>query len=64
MNLILKWLLLFLVSVAPVIVKAQMFSVSEKEERISKPVTIIRVGTSITDFKYKGKNGTGNAFLN
>jgi hypothetical protein len=64
MNLILKWLLLFLVSVAPVIVKAQMFSVSEKEERINKPVTIIRVGTSITDFKYKGKEyGTNQRLL-
>ena len=64
MNLILKWLLLFLVSVAPVIVKAQMFSVSEKKERINKPVTIIRVGTSITDFKYKGKEyGTNQRLL-
>ena len=33
---------------------AQMFSVLDKEKRINKPSTIIRVGTSIIEFKYQG----------
>lgn len=54
MHQIVKRLFLFLLIIAPSFASAQMFSVENKRERITRPTTIIRIGTSIADFTYKG----------
>jgi hypothetical protein len=51
---IVKRLFLFLLLFAPLTTYAQMFSVPDRQERINRPNTIIRVGTSIATFDYQG----------
>ena len=57
---------LFLIGTLSATVPAQMFSVSERPQRLSFSNTFIRVGTSITDFTYVGNINTtgGSALLN
>jgi len=40
--------------ISPLSSSAQMFSVPDRQERINRPTTIIRVGTAITNFDYSG----------
>ncbi|MBO6795028.1 MAG: hypothetical protein JJ895_14045 [Balneolaceae bacterium] len=40
-------------------VQAQMFSVSDKRETITQPRSILRIGTSLTNFTYVGNSSEG-----
>lgn len=51
-----KRLFFFLLLIAPGTTEAQMFSVPDRQERINRPSTIVRVGTSISTFDYKGSS--------
>lgn len=46
------------------VVNAQMFSVQDRQERITRPTSILRIGTAISDFEYTGGlNGTDQTLL-
>ncbi len=60
---IVKRLFLFLLLFSPLSVAAQMFSVPDRQERINRPSTIVRVGTSISNFDYKGNLNDPEQFL-
>jgi hypothetical protein len=47
-------LLLPILFFATEIVSAQMFSVSDRRAEVTEPTSILRIGTSITDFSYMG----------
>lgn len=47
-------LFLILLVFVSVDIEAQMFSVADRQERITRPTTLIRVGVAVADFTYQG----------
>lgn len=57
--------LLLIILIASETISAQMFSVSDRRAEITEPTTIIRIGTSLTQFEYVGESSqNGPELLN
>jgi hypothetical protein len=57
--------LLLIILIASEAISAQMFSVSDRRAEITEPTTIIRIGTSLTQFEYVGESSqNGPELLN
>ena len=58
-----KRIFFFLLLIVPSLATAQMFSVKNNQERINRPTTIVRVGTSLANFDYKGNQAAQDQAL-